>query len=264
MDLSVITCAFPEPGWLPAEHIRPACRLANKLVKKTVEKYPGRFAGLAFLPWQYPKAAVAEVEWAADNGFIGVMLFTRSGDICPDDPTLACIYEACARLSMPVVLHPNMPFRYDDLEPYGLVAPIGFVMETSLALLKMIASGLFDRHENLKVLMPHAGGVLPFLDGRLNKNRSRLPAGASLDSQGAIVDCLKSGNIWYDLANASPQVLKFAFDYFPEDKLVFASDYPFIDPGLMRDMIEASGASELEKAQIYWKNAKTLFDFAGI
>lgn len=153
-----------------------------------------------------------------------------------------------------------MPFRYGDLEAYGLVPSVGFVVETSLALLKMISKGVFEDNRDLKVLMPHAGRVLLSLDGRLNENRKRLIKDASLASRGRVVEYLRQGNIWYDLANASYRVLENALGYFAGDKLLFASDYPFIDPGLIVDLIEALGCSKEEKEQIYWKNANALFD----
>ena len=127
-----------------------------------------------------------------------------------------------------------------------------FVIDTSLSLLRMIYSGVFDRFPKLKLVMPHAGGILPYLDGRLSytppdyrrfvpQDRKRPP------------EYLRSDNIWYDISNPSVAVLKMIKDYAGTERLMFGSDYPSVEHQYLIDLIGQIGFSKSELENIKWK-----------
>lgn len=258
IDLSLISCNIPDPGLLPAECAAKGAEIANDEIAELVSRYPDRFAGIAFLPWNDPEAALKELERAAGMGFKSVMLFSHNGGVHADDPSLLALYARLEELDMPVTIHPSIPLWSDSIGVYGLVATASFVIDTGFALMRLIRSGILEKYPKLKVVMPHAGGVLPYMDGRLTyvppSARKAPPAINKL----SVPEHLKNGNIWCDLANPSAEVLTYAKNYLSADKLMLGSDYPFVEQDFICDMAQqVFSPEELEK--VCWKNANEVY-----
>jgi len=248
----------PDPGILPADRQPEACTDLNDRVAEIVRTHPGCFRGIGVLPWVSPEAAAKEAARIKGLGFVAVMLYSHMGELLVDDPTLDPTYRACETQGLPVYLHPDIPLWYGAMNAYHLVSTVGQVLENSLALLRILESGAMDRFPRLQWIMPHAGGVLPYLDGRVSYTprpfRRFVPEGRK-----SLSERMRNPNLWYDVSNPSVAVLRMAREYLGADRLMFGSDYPFTDQEDLLGMIRESGFTEDELEGIYGRNAERLF-----
>ena len=136
-----------------------------------------------------------------------------------------------------------------------MVAANSSVIDTAFAFMRLCYSGIMDRHPDMKVVMPHAGGVLPFLDGRLPPCREQVPEGQGRN----VKEVMFSGQTWFDLANHSEHILGYFRDYLGLSRAMYATDYPFAPHERATELQDRMGFTEEEKEEINWKNADRLF-----
>ena len=106
---------------------------------------------------------------------------------------------------------------------YNLIASVGFMFDTSLAVSRMIFDGFFDRYPNLKIIAAHGGGALPYLAGRLDICFENMPACRERISSPPR-SYLK--RIYYDSVVFQQESLELAIMVGGEDKVLYGSDYP--------------------------------------
>jgi aminocarboxymuconate-semialdehyde decarboxylase len=211
---------------LPAAEAGDLLEETNAAMAGAQRAHPERFVGLAMLPMQEPDAARAVLQTAVADGLSGVcMLASIDGRPLATDTTLA-VFEEIAGLGLPVVLHPAIRSTTAS-QALGMRAEIGlgWMYHTALAVVQLVESGIFDACPDLTVLHPHLGGVLPYVAGRLD----RLPG----TTEHSVVDCLRR-NFYVDTVSATPDALRLAINTYGVDRVVFATDFPWvpIEPGL--------------------------------
>ena len=258
IDLSLITCNVPEPGMLPEEYAVKAARIANDEVAEIISRNPDRFAGIAFLPWNAPTEALEELDRIQKMGFKSVMLFSHIGEKQVDDPSVLPIYAKIEQMGIPLTIHPSIPLWSHAMGDYGMVSAVGLVMDTSLALIRLVRSVILEKYPKMKVVMPHAGGVVPYLDGRLSYMPPMARMAPPPINRMTVPEHLQKGNIYYDTSNVSANVLGYAKNYLGTDKLMFGSDYPFVEPDVLSDLIETVFDKE-EQESIFWKKANEIY-----
>ncbi|TAK05914.1 amidohydrolase, partial [bacterium] len=144
-------------------------RLVNDAMAEATRIHPDRFVSLATLPLQDPVAAVAEVERAVTElGCRGIYLGTNVRGKELTDPSFLPVFERIYALGVPIFLHPLNVIGAQRLVNYHLHNLLGNPFDTAVAAANLIFSGLLDRFPKLEVCLPHAGGALPYLIGRLN------------------------------------------------------------------------------------------------
>ncbi|MBR2832463.1 MAG: amidohydrolase family protein [Oscillospiraceae bacterium] len=255
VDIAIVSPNIPDPGFLPPEKAAELCVKLNEATREIVDQGNGRFYGVGLLPWHAPEAAVKEVRHIRELGLVGTMLFSRNAELQVDDPKLEPVYDAVERAGLPVQIHPTIPLWADPIGDYGMVAANSFVIDTAFAFMRLCYSGIMDRHPDMKVVMPHAGGVLPFLDGRLPPRREQVPEGQWRN----VKEVMFSGQTWFDLANHSEHILGYFRDYLGLSRAMYATDYPFAPHERATELQDRMGFTEEEKEEINWKNADCLF-----
>jgi predicted TIM-barrel fold metal-dependent hydrolase len=164
--------SIPHPGLLGAEPDRAAyrdlIRRANDDVIALAERHPDRFGVLIALPLAVPGDAICEFERVAGHELVrGIIAFATSGTGLPlDAPELAPVYRAIGH--RPVLLHPAMDelTQHDAFLSFGL-SSLAAPVETSVAAARLMLSGMLDQAPDLTLIIPHLGGVLPYVSGRL-------------------------------------------------------------------------------------------------
>jgi len=257
IDVGVLSINQPGVLKLPNDEACEAARAANDELAAVAADSGGRLAGMATLPWQEPEEAAAELRRSASAGLTGAMVCSNVSGRSLDEPAFDVVFAEAARLEAPLLLHPTVPLSVDTLGPYGITCAAGFLFDTTTAVLKLVLGGTFERHPGLKLIVGHAGSLLPQLAGRIELEYRR----------GAITRTLPEGKspgdylslLYTDTVAGSAGPLGAALDLFGPSRVMFGSDYPFWDPidsvGLLDDPRLQGPDGELVRGQ----NAIELF-----
>jgi len=169
IDVSVISLANPWLDWLPPDAAGDAATRINDEVNSICALHPGRLFFFAALPLSAPAAAVlSSISHLATLPFArGVILGTSGLGRGLDDPALLAVFSALAAARLPVFLHPHYGLPGAVFGPrhaagdYGHVLPLalGFPLETTVAITRMLLAGVFDAVPALRVILAHSGGA---------------------------------------------------------------------------------------------------------
>ena len=225
------------------------------------DEYPNRFVGLGMLPLRDPDAAVAEVDRIVDDlGLRGISLPTSIGGTKVSIPELAPVFERIDELDLPVFFHPHGNRLSDDLnEDESFLNPLViFPTETTLQITRLIYDGFFDTY-NFDVVLPHMGGTLLHLIGRIDRARDTTQeAGAA--PQEPIPNYLS--RFYYDVISFHRPALSAAIDSVGVEQFMFGTDYPFHEASVEATIadIESVVDDESDLERIMSTNAEELLD----
>jgi aminocarboxymuconate-semialdehyde decarboxylase len=258
VDMEVLTLMSPGVERAPAEDGVRLARLANDEFGQIKEKYPDRFTALAALPYQEPQAAVKELERAVKEcGLSGVMLFSNINRRPLDSKEYMPIYETAAKLDAPLFMHPSVAINLSAMDEYRLTPILGFTVDTSLATLRLVFSGILKRLPNLKLVIAHLGGVFPYLRGRVETAYNSYPE-CKVNISEPPSTYLKK--IWVDSICYDADVLMSTYAFSGADKIVLGTDFPHqihdLDHAVER--IKSLKINEDEKEKILGENAVKL------
>jgi aminocarboxymuconate-semialdehyde decarboxylase len=232
-------------------------RLVNDEFAAAVQRYPGRFAALAALPLQDPAAAVAELERAVGLGHRGVLLFSNINGRTLDEHEYFPLFEKIAELDVPAFIHPTNPSPLGQLADYRLTALMGFQFDTTAAVTRLIFAGVLERLPNLKLVVGHLGGTIPFLAERVERGYEVYPECREHISRPPSEYFRR---IYIDTVNFDAGALRLGLDFAGPDRIVFGSDYPhqvgYIDRAL--NAVRSMPVNDTERAQILGGNAASL------
>jgi aminocarboxymuconate-semialdehyde decarboxylase len=212
---------------LPAELAAEFHVLHNDATIETARRDPARFLALPGLPMQAPELAAAEVRrLAAIPEVAGIGIGSNVGGRDLDDPDFEPVWQAIDESGLPVLIHPpGQVAGADRLRDYHLVNLIGNPVDSTVAIGRLILSGAFDRWPNLRVLLVHGGGFLPYQVGRWDHAwrlredvRARTPNPPSTYLRGRVA---------FDSLTHSPESLRFLGERMGWDHVLLGTDYPW-------------------------------------
>ena len=244
---------------LSAENAATWSRLFNENLADLVRSHPGKFAGLATVPVQDGALAARELEYAVKElGMLGVMLATDpvEQDLALD--SFEPFWDAAESLDVPIVMHPPTHGFGANIRPSYLAFSLGRTLDTTITTAKLILGGLFDRHPNLKMMLVHGGGYLPYQAARID-NGYRSGAGRPVDLQrDKPSDYLPL--LYYDNVAVSAPAVRMMHDIAGAEHLLLGSDYVFAgSPAPIAGNIEAAGFTNEQVDLICCGNARRLF-----
>lgn len=229
----------------------------NDFIADTVKKHPKRFFGLATLPFHNPDAMMKEFERATGSlGLKGILLYSNLDGHFPDEEPYRPLYAEAERRGVPILLHPALPMTLQAVKGYEMTPMLGLMFDTTIALCRLILSGVLEKHPNLKLVCPHVGGALPYLIGRVDHQTMVLKRGAE-QIRRAPSEYLK--RVWFDTVTPIGLAIRYAHEFAGPGKLLYSSDHPWVDPQIIIDQVEAQKFSEADRSRIYSSNAKALF-----
>jgi predicted TIM-barrel fold metal-dependent hydrolase len=229
----------------------------NNDIAEVMQKHPGRFEGIAALPWQNSEEAIAEMDRCKDElGLCAAMLFSNIGGRPVDEPDFEPIYAHAETRELPIVIHPTFPSYGAAIKDYMMIPMMGFQVDSSFSLLRLILSGILERHPKLKILMPHVGGVLPYVIDRIDYQTEVMGRGRDNITRAPSAYLKK---IYLDTVSPSALAIKYAYDFSGVDHLLFGTDHPWINTQLYVDLIEGLDIPEEEKELIFSENAIAFF-----
>ena len=245
----------------PPSLCRELAQLANDELGQLVAAHPDRFAGFAAgLPLNDVEASLEELDRAVETlGALGIQVYSNVGGRPLDDPSYQPVFARVAELGRAIWLHPARATTSADYETeassrFGLWWALGWPFETSLAMARLVHSGLFDRHPELPVVAHHGGAMIPFFSERLEPLDAEL---ASAAAGGSFVDRFRA--FYADTIIGTPAALRCSIDFFGVDRVLFGTDMPFGGPGVVHEAIATLNALELpeaDRAKIFHANAE--------
>ncbi|MDE0218763.1 MAG: amidohydrolase family protein [Spirochaetaceae bacterium] len=257
IDVSVVSVNMPGPELLEPELAVEAARVCNDELAEACARHRQRLVGLACLPWQRPDAAIAELDRAAGElDMRGVMLYSHVGTGPVDGDALEPVYARIAQLGVPVVLHPCVPPWAAETSDHSMTTMVGLMVDHSLAALRLVLGGVLERHPRLQVVQPHCGGVLPYLWGRIRNQTEVMKRGVDRISR---TPTELYRRVHLDTASPWPPAVRVAYELTGADRLVFASDHPWVEIQLLIDALEELGLPAGDLQHIYSGNACRLF-----
>ncbi|MDQ2080260.1 amidohydrolase family protein [Xanthobacteraceae bacterium Astr-EGSB] len=261
MDAFADYAQFLTPSMPPIEDLAEGAlavdlmRLMNDGLAELVDRHPDRFpAFAAALSLDDVDAALAEIERAAALGAAGVQLCTHVRGRPLDDPNYRPVFDALAEKRLAVWLHPvrgpSPDYPTETRSRHEIWWCFGWPYDTSVAMARLVFSGLFDRHPELKIVTHHMGAMIPYFEGRIiqgwgREMGSRTPAADAHLLPGPLArPPIDYFHMFYaDTAlSGSTSATRCGLDFFGIDKVVFATDFPFDAEGggyLVRETIRA-------------------------
>jgi len=256
IEITLLSTNDPGPEWFGDDGPAVA-QLIHDSLAGVIAKHPTRFRGLCTLPLQNENAAAAELDRCVKTlGFKGILLYTNLAGAWCDEAPFHWLFARAEELDVPILLHPAKPMTTEQVKGYELTSTLGNMFENTIAIARIIASGLLDKHPKLKLVCPHLGGTLPYISGRMDHQLTVLKRGPQ-NLQRKPSDYLRS--IYMDIVSPLPEAMRFALDFSSADKLLFSSDHPWVQPKEILDPLRSLNLSAATEAKILSGNARQLF-----
>jgi len=256
------------------------CRAINDGYAEVMAEHPDRFLACAHVPLEAGNNIIDELNRAVQAlGFKGVSLVSSTRTFTIDAEELFPLYEVISRLDIPVVIHPTLRDGLWGGTKYEMAAHVSREYDIAKATVE-IMYGVLSRFPDLKFLIPHHGGGIPALKGRIMawfepegwdipdhlKNMAKTPR--ELKNLGLdmafeeIFDKLYFDTAgfggWMPITEAATKTIR-------TDRLCFGTDYPFEihdteDVKSFIENIKNMAIPEADKKNILGDNIKRLFD----
>jgi predicted TIM-barrel fold metal-dependent hydrolase len=200
---------------------RSKAREVNEFAAGLARDYPRRFGFFATLPLPDVDGALHEVTYALDTlRASGVILLANAHGrylgAPEDEPLLAELNRRCAV----VFIHPStLPGpRVEGIPPFAA----DFLLDTTRAAYRLVQSGVMRRYPDMKIILAHAGGFLPYAS-------HRLAAAITAETQRSPGDVLEDlASFYFDTAlSGSPAALPSLLAFAKPGHVLFGSDWPY-------------------------------------
>lgn len=255
---------------------RDLSRIANDEMAELVSRHSDRFIGAAAcIPMNDIQGALDELDRAVGElGFVAVQLYTEVQGRPLDDPEFAPVLDRIATLDIPLLLHPSRgPDRPDypseSMSRYDLWRVTGWLYDTVAAMTRLVFSGIFDRHPDIKIVTHHLGGFAPYASERIREGYDKYLKAARIRNEA--VPLARHPHAYFSqfyadtITIGSVPALECGLAFFGADRVMFATDMPFDTMGGLKYVEVALQAMEqLEvsadtRQKLYEGNARRLF-----
>jgi predicted TIM-barrel fold metal-dependent hydrolase len=255
-----------------AADARRLAAIGNDGMADLCAKHPDRFpAFAATISMLDIDGALAEIERAITQlGARGIQIFTNVAGKPLDLPEYEPIFAAMARHDLPIWIHPARTADMTDYESeeksrFEMWWCFGWPYETSVAMTRIVFSGLMDRYPDLNIITHHCGGMIPYFDGRVGPGLDVLGSRTLDEDYSGVLKALKRPHMEYfhrfygDTAMFGASTgLHSGLKFFGADHVVFSTDSPFAP---IKETIAALDDLDLDaasRAKILSGNARRL------
>ena len=262
IDAVLLSIASPGAYFGDVAFTKRLVKACNETMTQMVNDHPGKFGAMGFVSLPDVTAACRDVEYALDVlKMDGINLQSHTGERYLGDPEENELYAELDRRRAVIFVHPQRP-HVTGMPRYAF--PAGYTeltFDTTRAITNMLYTGMLAKFPNIRWIMPHMGGVAPFLLFRLSgieddpKARDKVPEG--------VANYLN--RLWYDVAqSASPLALNALLNIADPSRILFGTDYPSARPAekVMRDTVAAvrafDGYDDALRGKVMAGNAQAL------
>jgi uncharacterized protein len=248
-------------------------RIGNDAMAELCARHPQRFPTfVAALSMTDVAGSVAEARRAVTELRAGgVQIFTSVAGRPLDEEAFEPIFATMAELDLPIWLHPartaSMPdYPAEPKSRFEMWWCFGWPYDTSVAMVRMVFSGLFDRYPKLKVITHHLGGMIPYYDGRVGPGLQVLGSRTSDEDYSNILPSLKRPHLDYmhdfygdtALFGGGIQAVRCGLEFFGSEHVVFATDTPLGPIAPTIDTIRRLDIADGDRRKIFAGNAERL------
>ena len=256
VDIQVISPSIMQQctyGVEPEEAIKME-RLGNDRVAEAIAQHPDRLVGLGSLPLHDVALSVTELERGVrDLKLRGFIVSSHINGVELGDERLRPFWAKAEELGAVIFIHPagNTDQR---MTRHRMMITVGQPLEEAYALTSLVYEGIIDQFPDLKIMIAHGGGYLPFYAGR-HDNEHRY--GRSPHLKGEFSSYLP--RFFYDTVLFNPDMLEFLVTKVPSSHVMLASDYPFAEKQPVEYVRRAKKIGKKEQDAILGSNAARLF-----
>jgi predicted TIM-barrel fold metal-dependent hydrolase len=265
VQMQVLSYGNGSPSLLKGEKAIELCQYTNDRLKQYIDEHSDRFLGFATLPINEPEAAATELKRCINElGFKGALIFGRPNGKFLDNPEFDVIFETAEQLDVPIYLHPA-PISDEAYQAYyqsdnysdataATFASFGYGwhIDVGIHAMRLVLSGLFDRHPNLSMIIGHWGEFTPFFYERMDD----IIHAPHLDHNPS----------YYFKTNfyitPSGMLTKPQFDMVKNavgiDHILYSADYPYVKPENLGTFLAELGLTSEEQDKVNYKNAQKL------
>ena len=245
----------PMAHWGDEEMSHKLARAWNDAASAAHVEYPTRLVGLLTLPMLFSDRAVDELNRASRlPGMRGVYMGTNINHRDLDDPLFEPIFARINELELPIFLHPLQVVGGQRTAPFYLSNLLSFPFDTAIAACHLIFGGVLDRHPKLQFSLPHGGGVLLMLMGRINHGATVRPEIEKLRLPQPPSKYLH--RFTFDTVVHSKSIMEFVVGEVGAERIMIGSDYCF-DMGYERPVhfLDQVDITSAQKRMILGENA---------
>jgi predicted TIM-barrel fold metal-dependent hydrolase len=248
-------------------------RIGNDAMAELCARHPERFPTfVAALSLTDVAGSVAEARRAVNElGAGGVQIFTSVAGQPLDSGAFEPIFATMAELDLPIWLHPARTASMTDYpgEPksrFEMWWCFGWPYDTSVAMVRMVFNGLFDRYPKLKIITHHLGGMMPYYDGRIGPGLQVLGSRTSDEDYSKVLPSLERPHLDYlhdfygdtALFGGGIHAVRCGLEFFGSDHVVFATDTPLGPIAPTIDTIKRLEIAAEDRRKIFVGNAERL------
>ena len=246
-----------------------------ELCVKESDHFPGWVAQICL---DATDAGVTEAERAINQlGALGVQIYTNVAGKPIDRPEYRPFWKKMEELAKPIWIHPargaEMPdYLSEKKSLYEIWWTFGWSYETAVAMSRLVFSKILDDYPELRIITHHFGGIVPMLEGRIGPGWDVLGERTSDEDYVSLRKSLKKRPLDYFKQNfytdtavfGAVAATKCGLDFYPRNKVVFASDCPFdpeggtMYPRLTLEIFESLDLSKTDREMIYHKNLEAV------
>jgi predicted TIM-barrel fold metal-dependent hydrolase len=259
VNIEVLSIGNPWVSYFPKEKSKASARVLNTELSEISKRFPKRFAAMGVIPFSSVNDAIDEIEFAVDELELkGFMTGTHSEGKPIFSEEFYPIFGELERRDIPLFIHPlvreNVVQLYDRL----LIVGVLFPNETSIAATGFVTHGVIDKFPNLRIILAHLGGNIPFSIGRIERAVKTNPTSSMLKKN--TFEYFKQ--FYLDSISYFSPAIEYTCKLWGADKIMLGTDSPWhwsenyekvIQP------IEDSDCSIKDKQLILGDNAVKLF-----
>lgn len=257
VDMQVAT--FTTPG----THMETP-ELSVELARKVNNAYAAerrrreRFTFLATLPLNDAVVSVEELARSmTELGLPGAMVFSNVNGTPLASAVFEPLWKKADELGAVIYIHPAHPLGVEAMEAFWLMPLVGFLFDTTLAAAHLVFAGVPARYPNIRWVLCHMGGAIPYLAERLDRGYEAFAeCRARIDHPPSFY--LK--RFYYDTVNFDPAAIELAIRFAGIDHILAGSDYPHQIGSIakMKDAIERLPIDAADREAILGENAREL------
>ena len=271
MEMMILSLNAPAVQAIPSpQKANEIAMRANDFLAEQVAKRPARFQAFAALPLQDADMAAKELERCVKQlGFKGALVNgfsqvnTPENCVYYDAPQFAEFWSVVEMLDVPFYLHPRNPIaawsQIYNGHPWLMGPTWAFGQETAVHALRLMASGLFDKHPKLQIILGHMGEGLPYSMWRIDNRNGWVQQPKPYPAKKTFAEYFQNNFHITTSGNFRTQTLIDAMLEIGADRILFSTDWPFENVDHAAKWFDSTSISEADRLKIGRTNAVKLF-----